>query len=537
MHRLLINTSGLSLLLATSVLAQSEVQRGGDAVPLTARAEPPSLVVFLTVDQLRPDYLSVYESQLQGGLARLLKGGAVFVNGFQDHGITETAPGHASTLSGRFPRSTGIVANDAGVGDPSTPLIGDTTQGASPARFRGTTLTDWLVAKNPATRVLSVSRKDRGAILPIGRSKQPVFWYAANGTFTTSTYYADTLPAWVREFNARRVPQSYAGRAWTPLLPDSAYQEPDSVAAESDGRDFTFPHLVPSDSGQAAASFAGFPMMDEHTLAFALEGLRALDLGRGPQTDVLAISLSTTDAIGHRFGPDSRELHDQILRLDRALGTFFDSLYAVRDSSRIVVALTADHGVAPLTHVRSRYRRDSAGTVDVIPVLRRAANALVAAGIPTSAIIWDSGVLYLDPAGFKDTKLNRDSVARAIARAASAVPNVLRADAVVDLAKRDTTSDDIARRWLHMFPPDVPAAVVITLRPFWYWQGTTYATHGSPHDHDARVPVIFYGASIRPGRSNDRVRVVDIAPTLAAVLGVQPTEKLDGRPLRAALMP
>ena len=126
-------------------------------------------------------------------------------------------------------------------------------------RFRGGTLTDWLLAKDPRTRVLSVSRKDRGAILPVGRSKQSVFWYGANGHFTTSHYYADTLPTWVRRFNERRIPQRMAGGRWTLLLPASAYPEPDSVAQEDNGREPTFPHTLPADTALAARVFPNFP--------------------------------------------------------------------------------------------------------------------------------------------------------------------------------------------------------------------------------------------------------------------------------------
>jgi len=162
---------------------------------LGAQANPPqapSLVVFITVDQMRPDYFSRFESQLTGGLARLYRGGAFYTNAFQDHAITETAPGHASTMSGRFPRSTGIVQNTAGVEDPRSPVIGGGGPGASPARFRGTTLIDWMQKKDSRSRALSVSRKDRGAILPLGRAKQSVFWYTTTGNFSTSSYYADT---------------------------------------------------------------------------------------------------------------------------------------------------------------------------------------------------------------------------------------------------------------------------------------------------------------------------------------------------------
>ena len=155
-----------------------------------APADIPTLVVFITADQLRADYLDRFGAQLTGGLARLARGGALFTNAFQDHATTETAPGHASTLSGRHPRSTGIVRNTAGVQDPQAPLInGAPGPGASPFRFRGSTLIDWLRVKDPRCRALSVSRKDRGAILPLGRAKQEVYWYAADeGRFTTSMY-------------------------------------------------------------------------------------------------------------------------------------------------------------------------------------------------------------------------------------------------------------------------------------------------------------------------------------------------------------
>ena len=505
--------------------------------PPAARANGPSLVVFLTVDQLRPDYFRIFQSQLQGGLARLYRGGAVFLNGYQDHAITETAPGHASTLSGRFPRSTGIVANVAGVGDPQSPLIGAREPGASPFRFRGTALIDWMRYANPASRALSVSRKDRGAILPLGRAKQQVFWYAtSNGTFTTSSYYADTLPGWVKAFNARRLPQQWAGKSWDLLLDKSQYQEPDSVPVETGGRGYLFPHVFPPDSAQAAAAVAGLPMMDELTLSFALEGVRQLQLGTGPQPDLLAISLSATDAVGHTYGPDSREIHDMFLRLDRYLGAFFDSLFAMRDSTRIVVALTADHGVAPFPEVRSsRDNNSGAGRVDLAPFAASLATSLREVGVDRSALTFEEAILQVDAAAIARAKMNADAVVRLFTQEAMKVPGVLRVDRVKDLATKDTTTDYVARRWLHMLPPDLPAAAVVTLRPYWYWGNFAFATHGTPHDYDAKVPIIFYGAGVKPGQNSQKALVVDIAPTLASILGIRPMEQLDGHPLRAAL--
>ena len=524
----------LRLVLASCFLAT----RGAAAQP-PSKPFRPTLVVHLAVDQLRPDYLELYQKQFTGGLARLMNGGAYFPNGYQDHGITETAPGHSTMMAGRFPRGTGIVANDAGVLDPQMPLIGTPGDPASPYRFRGTVLGDWLRFNDVRSRLVSVSRKDRSAILPLGRAKGEAYWYAPkSGFFTTSRYYADTLPDWIQRFNARRLPQAQFGTTWDLLLPPSAYSEADSVVAESKGKDFTFPHRVPTDPAVANEGLKDFPVMDQILAALALEAVNVRELGKDPtRTDFLSVSFSTTDAIGHRYGPDSREIHDQVVRLDRTLGVFLDSLYKLRDSSSIVLSFTADHGVAPFpgNDLVTRYRTTKAGRFNPRPAVSALTESLVKAGVDPAGFQWDMGVLYLDPVYFTRARVNRDSVARSFARTIAKVDGVLRADVYADLVKRGPRSDDITRRWLQMFPEDVPVAVVVTMRPFWYWQFQVDALHGTPHDYDARVPVIFYGAGIKPGRHEDKVRVVDIAPTLAAALSIRPMEKLDGRVLTAAL--
>jgi predicted AlkP superfamily pyrophosphatase or phosphodiesterase len=507
----------------------------------------PKLVLFITIDAMRPDYLSRFEPQLTGGLGKLYRGGAVFTNAFQDHAITETAPGHSETMSGRFPVHNGITANTAGVNDTTVTLIDAPGPGASPFRFRGTTLTDWLIAKDPRTRVLSLSRKDRAAILPIGRSKQPVFWYSPNGTFTTSTYYGSALPDWVKAFNARRVPASFAGRAWQLLLPESVYPEPDSVPFESGGTGFLFPHVEPGSPDSAARFLTEFPWMDEVTLDFALAGVNALKLGTGPQTDVLAISLSTTDAVGHRYGPDSRELHDQILRLDRSLGAFLDSLFRIRNPNEIVIALTADHGLTPFPEVHAHDPNTGAIRVNVRPVLQRLSNSLSEAGVPGNGLNYvfgvykgngfsfDPGVLELDRPALAKAKINPDSLVRMLRAEFLHVSGVARADRISELARADTVNDRIARRWLHMFADDGKAALVVTLAPYNYWLGSYQAQHGSPNDSDAHVPIIFYGNGIKPGSYPEYARVVDMAPTLAVIVRVTPQEKLDGHILQNAI--
>ncbi|HEX5818045.1 MAG TPA: alkaline phosphatase family protein, partial [Gemmatimonadales bacterium] len=277
--------------------------------------QPPALAVLIVVDQLRGDYLDRFGDDFHGGLGRFAREGVHYTDAHQDHAITETAPGHATTLSGRSPASTGIVGNRFGVGDSTAPLLGVKGPGASPHRFRGTTLHDWLRARDPGTRALSVSRKDRGAILPIGRAKADVYWYA-EGRFTTSIWYRPALPAWLEAWNARRGAARLAGRAWTLSRPESAYPEPDAMPYENGGRDIEFPHVLPADTTVAEDAVGSSPWVDSLTLDVALEGVRALRLGQRKGTDLLVVSLSATDIVGHRYGPDSREVHDQLLRLD-----------------------------------------------------------------------------------------------------------------------------------------------------------------------------------------------------------------------------
>jgi arylsulfatase A-like enzyme len=276
--------------------------------------------------------------------------------------------------------------------------------------------------------------------------------------------------------------------------------------------------------------------MDELTLAAALEGLEALHLGSGSATDILAISLSATDYVGHRYGPDSREQHDNILRLDRALGAFVDSLYRLRDSSRIVFALTADHGVTPFPElVAKRNHTKALVRYDVRPAVRTMRAALRAANVDSTAITLDGPLVYVDRAEFAGRNAVADRILASFAASLRALPGIARVDRVRDLAARDTVRDVVSRRWVHMIPPDSPVEYVITAVRGAYPSDARIAEHGSPYDDDAHVPVIFYGPWFKAGRYADRALVADMAPTLAWVLGVPPTERVDGRVLKQAL--
>jgi predicted AlkP superfamily pyrophosphatase or phosphodiesterase len=505
----------------------------------TPAASPkPTLVVFITVDQMRADYFQRFDKQLTGGLRTLYDGGAVFLDGYQDHAITETAPGHSVTMSGRFPVHTGITMNSAGVnGVPDAAIIGTvdrTDLPASPVRFQGTTLTDWLKAANSATRFLSVSRKDRGAILPIGRSKGEVYWWVgSNGTFSTSHYYRETLPPWVQKFNARKPGQQYAGKEWTLLLPESAYPEPDSVPAENRGANFTFPHLVSDDSLIAARSTAAFPWMDEITLQFALAGLNELGLGGSSnRTDVLAVSLSTTDAIGHAFGPDSRELHDHLLRVDRWLGTFLDSLAKLVPREQTVFVLTGDHGIESFPEYTAMVKHKAAGRVSLDGLARETAAALSDRFEMDFGFDFNgNGLLIADTSAMHARGLSVDSLANALAAKARSSAAVIGVYTPRTLAAAPAT-DINALRWRHAIPREIPWLFCAVLKPGYVWSpGRLIAEHGTMSEGTVSVPIAFWGAGVVPHLYSDRARTVDIAPTLAAALGIRPSEPLDGHVL------
>src|SRR5690606_31756228 len=233
----------------------------------------------------------------------------------------------------------------------------------------------WMRAADPETRVVSVSRKDRGAILPVGRGRGQIYWYS-QGEFTTSTYYARELPDWVTEYNARFRPEDWAGRVWTLLLPESAYPEPDDMPYEGNGRGTTFPHRMTEELTRVATSLEAFPWMDSLTLDFALEAIRRERLGERGRPDLLAVSLSTLDAIGHEFGPDSREVRDHVYRLDRWLGAFLDSLAARVPPDRMLLALTADHGVSPMPELLLLRGEGPAGRIGLGPIVRELRRSL-----------------------------------------------------------------------------------------------------------------------------------------------------------------
>ena len=489
---------------------------------------PPALVVLIAVDQMRADYLRRYADQWAGGFRRFDRDGTVFDHALQDHASTETAPGHATMLSGREPSHTGIVLNSRGIQDPSAPVLGMADPvGASPRRFQGTTLFDWMLAADSSAQVLSVSRKDRAAILPVGRARATVLWFAG-GRFTTSRYYADSLPAWLQAFNDRPGLARLAGTTWDLLRPDSAYAEPDSMIFENGGRDFTFPHRLPATADSVARRITSYPWMDSLTLSLALEGVGQLRLGRRAHADLLAISLSTTDAVGHAFGPDSREIHDQLLRVDLWLGQFMDSLAALVPRERTVFVLTADHGIPSLPEYSVTVRHRRAGRISLAGFASEREADLESRFHADFGLLVDNGLLTADVDALRARGLDVDSLAAAIAADVRKVPGVGPVYTPATLSAAPD-SEAAAHLWRRTIPAGFGWLVCASTQPGYIWSsGGLGDEHGGTNPDDTGVPLAFLGPRIPARHLSRTVKVVDVAPTLARLLRIHPTEALDG---------
>lgn len=490
-----------------------------------AAAGRPSLIVLVAVDQMLPAYFTRYAREFSGGLGRLHREGILFTDARQDHAVTETAPGHATMLSGRSPAATGIVSNRLGVSDPAHELVGAPGWGASPWRFRGTTLYDWLLARDSGAAVLAVSRKDRGAILPVGRGGRDVYWYDGGG-FTTSTWYRRELPDWLVRWNARRGAARLAGVEWSTLRDPATYAEADSQAYEHEGADVAFPHRIPRDTSLALANLDHFPWMDSLTLDVALEGAKALRLGARGRTDLLVVSLSATDVIGHAWGPASREIHDHLLRLDLWLGQFLDSLGTMVPASETVVAFTADHGVVPFPEAGG-----PGGRTSLAPVVRDLEGEYGRRFRTRFAIQASSGLLSADVAALRARGVNVDSLSRVLARRVGALPGVAAVITPATIEARARSSEE-ARLWQKTVPSDFGWLMAASLKPGWIWADSRgWTTHGTTAPDDTHVPLIFLVPGRTATRVARRVTTEDIGPTLAALAGVPPTEPVTGKAL------
>jgi predicted AlkP superfamily pyrophosphatase or phosphodiesterase len=532
-----------------------------------ATAEPPKLVLQITVDQLRGDMPTRYKKRLaQGGFRYLLENGTHYANAHYSHANTETAVGHATLFTGAYPSGHGIVANDwidqktgafvYNTEDERHHIIGAKPkphQGVSPRNLLASTIGDELVVHNAGrSRVFGISIKDRGAILPSGHAGN-AFWFSrSRGRFTTSTYYYKTLPKWIEAWNDKRLADRYAGKSWTLLHDRSSYvaKDFDDRPYESDlpplGR--TFPHAL------GDASLKHFyllltltPFGDELTLDFTKALVENEKLGQGDATDFLAVSFSSTDYVGHLFGPSSLESEDNILRLDRILADLFRYVDEKVGLDRTLIVLSGDHGAPEAPEYMAEHGFQTGRfPFDWFEKQQPLAQALKKR-FGRSDLIADHShpYLYLNLQAIKDAKLDVTEVERFVADELIKIPGIAYALSRSDLLAgriADAPIQQMIRRNFHTL-----RSGNIHLVPEQYWFlhstdeadkmgiGAIAAIHGSPWRYDTYVPIFFAGAGIANRRVTRRVGPQDIAPTIATYLGIKQPSASIGTPLHEVL--
>lgn len=542
--------------------------RAAEPAGATAPVPPPvRLAVVITVDQLRADYLVRFRPYFgAGGFRRLLDGGLDFRNCHYRHAATQTAPGHATILSGALPSAHGIVSNewlDRGlweqinnVEDRAAPLVGfapgDASAallapkaGRSPRNFLATTVGDQLKLRYGArSKVFAASNKDRSAILMGGKLADGAYW-DENGTMVTSTYYREAAPTWIAAFNAERRAHAVFGKTWDRLLPAEVYdavQGPDDAPGElvGSGLTRTFPKKI--DGGRPAVSPAFFSAFDNSPFAaeflgeFAQRAVREEKLGRSAGTDLLCVSFSQLDAIGHSYGPDSHEVMDSMLRLDRVLAALFDTIDREVGLAHCVIALTADHGAAPMPErVRALRPEIPAGRLKLGEFDAAVRTALDAAfGPQTAPEYWvsrDNNGYHFRPTALAAKKLRAEDAAAAVKTALLALPSVAAVFTRAEIMAASPEGDSLIAQVRRGYFPARDRDVVFITKPYYFSKPDAGTTHGTPWDYDTHVPQVWVGAGVPRGVRTERVGVDDLAPTLAGLLGVSAPPEAAGRAL------
>lgn len=533
--------------------------------PFAASAQtlerPVRLVLQITVDQLRGDLIDRYAAGFgTNGFRRLLKDGAFYVNAHHRHANTETVVGHTTLSTGADPAVHGMVANvwlnratgelNYNVQDADYPLVGEgggvdakteidptqrlaTTQGRSPRSIQTTTIGDEIaLSLGPNAKVFGVSIKDRGAIAMAGHAGKAYWFSKSEGRMVTSTFYMNAYPDWVEAWNAKGVPASYANTSWELLAEPSTYifGDADDMPWETDfpGYGRTFPHAYgPANGKYFTTLLTVAPAGDEIVLDFAKALMAAEKIGADKVTDYLSISFSSTDYVGHFFGPSSLESEDNLHRLDRTLAKLLAHVDKTVGLDRTLVVLSADHGASEAPgYLNSLGIGGSNFNFDAID--RSEAIAALKAEFGVAEELVDQffqPYLYLNRKAIEARGLDLAVVSRRVAEELRKFPGIAYAVSSQDLRAGAVARISITNAVLANFHKDRSGDIYVVFEPHWFvadFDGQSVTgSHGSPWIYDTHVPVIWMGPGIKAGRIGRRVETVDVAPTIAAYLRVR----------------
>jgi arylsulfatase A-like enzyme len=495
----------------------------------------PKLVVVIVIDQFRGDYLERYRDQWgEGGFRLLLDHGADFTDCNYEYANTRTAPGHATLLTGAYTNGHGIMANEwwdpqkkamvAAADDDGTKLVGvpGSTPGASPHYLLADTLGDELkLATQGKARVFGIALKDRASVIPAGFAADGAYWIdRVTGAWITSTYYRSALPKWAQDFNESKRAEKYLNQEWK----------------DSNGNVLRTTKPVEGKAGNYYELVGSTPFANDYELEFARELITYEKLGNGPATDLLILSLSANDILGHNAGPDAPEMQAMALAMDRQLAGFFDFLGHQIGLANVWIALSADHGIAPLPKVAVGMHLPAA----TLPgdKMRVQLNGVLSTRLSHPAEYLkgvDYPVAWLNSDAFASLKMKEEDAERDVGEAMTQAG--LRAYYTrSQLARGDAPNTEIGLKYLHSYSPiggwyvlGVPAPYTIG-----FPGGTDHAT---PYTYDTHVPLAFYGIPFQPGTYRTHAEPVDLAVTLASLLGINAPTHAIGRVLVEALAP
>ena len=503
------------------MLKSSGVRRAAVLAILCAAqmwAAPPKLVVAIVVDQFRYDYLTRFRASYHAGFERLLTKGAVFTNARYEHYPTVTAVGHSTFMSGATPSMSGIIGNEwydretgktvTSVSDDSVKLLGAAGDGASPRRMLVSTIGDELKIARAGSKVIGISLKDRSAILPAGHMADGAYWFDPRaGSFVSSAFYFAELPAWVAAYNAARPADGFRGAHW-------------------------LDHVLPSDAAVYAA-LEGSPYGNDLVESFVERAVQAEKLGQRDATDLLAVSFSANDYVGHAAGPDSPEVKEVSIQTDKVFGKLFNFLDKAVGMANVLVILTADHGVAPVPEVNAA-RKMPGGRMPAGVVRKAVETALIDKYGAGQWILSPSDVaFYFNRELIRQKKLDAAEVERTAADAARAVAHVFRVY-TREMLMHGAVDPEVGSQVMNGFYAPRSPDVYVLLEPYWLY-GSKGTTHSTTFSYDAHVPVIFMGPGIKPGRFNRQISVNDVAPTLATYLDIETPSGSVGRCLAEIL--
>ena len=535
--------------LALAALAWLAAACATNAVPEAAPARP-RLVVLIVIDGFPQRQLIDYRDQLApDGFARFLDRGAWFADAHYGHAMTLTGPGHATLLTGAYPHRTGIITNQwrdlaTGeqvycAGDFAHQYIGhetDPLDGTSPKNLRVETLGDVLRGANPASKVIGVSMKDRGAIFTAGHKGTAYIYQDTTGHFASSTYYMKEHPRWVAEFNAANRALGYFKAQWKALLPEGAYARSLPDGQPWFARGGALPKTIGEGDKPAKSFFWDVvvaPFGDRILFDFARAAIAAEDLGRDDVPDILSLSFSGHDGVNHGYGAESRLSHDHTLQLDRVLQDFFRHLDERVGRANYVAVLTADHGFMPAPeHARSLgHPSGRVSSRSLVDYLNGGLSAKYGHGEWVRFL--SAGAAVLNRATITAANAQPNAVAEHVRLLLLEHPAIAGAFTRAQIESASAAGQPYFEQVRRTWHREISGDVQFVLRPYWMFSaGRTGTTHGSPHPYDTHVPMAFYGpAWIAAGRREGRVEVADLAPTLAALLAVPPPAASEGRAL------